>query len=174
MDDEKPSATLTGPAPDVPEVVKESLSQAHQSPEAAASPEAVEEKKEVERELLQEVKATDAVGEPAPTLAAATSPTAPAATGTDSKTLESATKPDASGDVSPVGKEPNATAAAPSSPIVSTGVAESTTSAVSTPQKPTTPASSAASSPADPNGTKDKKKKKRMSFFGKLKDKLKG
>jgi hypothetical protein len=175
LDDEKPSATLTGPAPDVPEVVKESLSQAHQSPEAAASPEAVEEKKEAERELLQQVKPTDAVGEPAPTLAAATSPTAPAATGTtDSKAPEAPTKPGALGDVSPVGTEANATAPAPSSPIVTTGAAESTTSAVSTPQKPTTPASSAASSPADPNGTKDKKKKKRQSFFGKLKDKLKG
>jgi hypothetical protein len=176
-DDEKPSATLTGPAPDVPEVVKESLSQAHQSPEAAASPEAVEEKKDVERELLQEVKPTDATGDPAPTLAAATSPTAPSAiTGTDSKPLPD---PVASGDISPAGQEANATApppAAPSSPIVSSaGMPESTTSAVSTPQKPTTtPTSSAASSPADPNGTKDKKKKKRMSFFGKLKDKLKG
>jgi hypothetical protein len=171
IEDEQPSATLTGPAPDVPEVVKESLSQAHQSPEAAASPEAVEEKKEVEKELLQEVKSTDAVGESAPTAAAATSATAPSATATDSKALEG---DDASRDISPMGKDTNATAPAPPSPIVSTGVGESTTSAVSTPQKPITPASSAASSPADPNGTKDKKKKKRMSFFGKLKDKLKG
>ena len=174
IEDETPSATVSGPAPDVPEVVKESLSQAHESPEAAASTEAVEEKKEVERELLKVVKSTDAAGEPAPTAAAATSATAPLATEIDSKALEPAApektveqKREPSRDISPMGRDPNAT------PIVTTGVGESKTSTVSTPQKPTTPASSAASSPATTNSTKDKKKK-RMSFFGKLKDKLKG
>jgi hypothetical protein len=171
MDDETPSATLTGPAPDVPEVVKDSLSQAHEPPEAAASSEAVEEKKEVERELLQEVKSTDAAGEPAPTAAAATSATAPSATAADSKTVENNREPPR--DISPMGKDPISTAPAPSSPMVTTGVGESKTSTVSTPKKPTTPASSAASSPATTNDGKDKKKK-RKSIFGKFKDILKG
>lgn len=65
-DDEAPSATLSGPAPGIPEVVKESLTEAHQSPEAAASVEAVQEKSAVENELLSEVKKTDAIGEPEP------------------------------------------------------------------------------------------------------------
>jgi hypothetical protein len=176
LDDEPPSATVTGPAPDVPEVVKESLSQAHESPEAAASPEAVREKKEVESELLKEVKSTDAAGDSAPTLAAATSATAPSTTATDSKALD-AVKDDkrdnASRDISPMGRDPNAKAPAPSSPTVVTGVGESKTSTASTPQKTTTPASSAASSPATNNVAKDKKKK-RTSFFGKLKEKFKG
>jgi hypothetical protein len=186
MDDETPSATLTGPAPDVPEVVKESLSQAHEPPEAAASSAAVEEKKEVERELLREVKATDATGEPAPTAAAAaaaaaTSATVPSTTAADSKTLEHATEGDKTAehdrepprDISPLGKDPISTAPAPSSPVVTTGVGESKTSTISTPKKPTTPASSAASSPATTNDGKDKKKK-RKSIFGKFKDILKG
>ncbi len=181
IDDETPSATVRGPAPDVPEVVKESLSQANESPEAAASAEAVREKKEVESELLQEVKSTDAAGIPAPTVAAATSATAPSTTAVDSKALEPAEKSEnaigkdrtPSRDISPMGRDSDAAAPESSSPIVTTGVGESKTSTVSTPKKMTTPASSAASSPADANGTKDKKKK-RMSFFGKLKDKLKG
>ena len=66
VDDETPSATLSSPAPAIPEVVKESMSEAHQSPEAAGSAEAVEEKVAMESELLKEVKTTEATGEPAP------------------------------------------------------------------------------------------------------------
>ncbi|ERF72455.1 hypothetical protein EPUS_07912 [Endocarpon pusillum Z07020] len=180
IEDEAPSATVSGPAPDVPEVVKESLSQAHESPEAAASAEAVREKKEVESELLQEVKSTDAAGVPAPTITAATSATAPSTAPVDSKALEPVKEAEnangkdqaPSRDISPMGRDSDAVAPQPSSPIVTTGVGESKTSTVSTPQKTTTPASSAASSPADANGAKDKKKK-RLSFFGKLRDKLK-
>ena len=181
IEDEAPSATVSGPAPDVPEVVKESLSQAHESPEAAASAEAVREKKEVESELLQEVKSTDAAGVPAPTVAAATSATAPSTAPVDLKTLEAAKESEnangkdqaPSRDISPMGRTSDAVAPEPSSPMVTTGVGESKTSTVSTPKKTTTSASSAASSPADANGAKDKKKK-RLSFFGKLKEKLKG
>jgi hypothetical protein len=61
----------------VPEVVTESQKEAHASPEASANPEAVEEKKEVESELLREVTKTDEAGEPAPTLTAAVTETAP-------------------------------------------------------------------------------------------------
>jgi len=76
-EDEAPSATLSGPAPTIPEMVQESLSEAHQSPEAAASAEAVSEKALVENELLSKVKSTDAAGEPAPSPAAEGTSSAP-------------------------------------------------------------------------------------------------
>jgi hypothetical protein len=79
-EDEAPSATLSGPAPTVPEMVQESLSEAHQSPEAAGSAEVVEEKALMENELLNKVKSTDATGEPAPS---------PAAAGTSSEPVSS-------------------------------------------------------------------------------------
>ena len=63
----------TDTAPSVPEMVKESLHDAHQQPEAAASSEAVQEKSEVEKELLGKVKSTDAAGEPASAADAQTS-----------------------------------------------------------------------------------------------------
>lgn len=68
VEDEAPSATVTGPAADVPEVVKESLAQAHEDPEAAASEKMVEEKREVEQQLLKEVKPEQGRGEPAPSV----------------------------------------------------------------------------------------------------------
>jgi hypothetical protein len=76
-EDEAPSATLSGPAPTVPEMVKESLSEAHQSPEAAGSAEVVGEKALMENKLLKKVKSTDAAGEPAPSAAAAGTSSAP-------------------------------------------------------------------------------------------------
>lgn len=64
----------------VPAEVQASQKEAHVGPEAAANAEAVHEKSDVEKELLQKVPETQATGEPAPTVAAATSATAPAAT----------------------------------------------------------------------------------------------
>ena len=64
----------------VPEVVKESIAEAHTSPEATTSAEAVKEKAEVEQELLKKVPSSEEVGEPAPVATASTSSTAPAAT----------------------------------------------------------------------------------------------
>merc|ERR1712000_413986 len=64
----------------VPEVVKDSIAEAHTSPEATTSNEAVKEKAEVEQELLKKVPETEEAGEPAPTVAAATSETAPSPT----------------------------------------------------------------------------------------------
>ncbi|KAF5486451.1 Signal transduction protein MDG1 [Colletotrichum fructicola] len=52
-------------APEVPAVVKEAITESGKSPEAAANTEAVVEKKEVEAELLKEVKTVPAVGEEA-------------------------------------------------------------------------------------------------------------
>lgn len=71
-----PSATVAEPAPNVPDVVAESQEKAHISPEAAVSTEAVGEKKAVEAELLEEVKKVDATGEPAPVIAAESTPKA--------------------------------------------------------------------------------------------------
>ena len=67
-------------APTVPDVVQESIAKAHQSPEAAASVEMVGEKSAMEVEFLQHVKTEEAVGEPAPSMSAALSESAPAPT----------------------------------------------------------------------------------------------
>ncbi|OAP65328.1 hypothetical protein AYL99_01300 [Fonsecaea erecta] len=64
----------------VPEVVKESIAAAHTDPEATASAEAVKEKAEVEEELVKKVPEAEEAGEPAPTIAAATTETAPSPT----------------------------------------------------------------------------------------------
>ncbi|KAH8589465.1 hypothetical protein B0O99DRAFT_494478, partial [Bisporella sp. PMI_857] len=65
----KSSATTAAPAEtakDTPLIVKESLTEAGQAPEAAANEEAVLEKKVVEAELLKEIKPETSTGEPAP------------------------------------------------------------------------------------------------------------
>ncbi|KAH0845728.1 hypothetical protein AYO21_05937 [Fonsecaea monophora] len=64
----------------VPEVVKESIAEAHVDPEATTSAEVVKEKAEVEEELVKKVPEVEEAGEPAPTIAAATTETAPSAT----------------------------------------------------------------------------------------------
>ncbi|KAI9684488.1 MAG: hypothetical protein M1829_002298 [Trizodia sp. TS-e1964] len=61
------TATAQVPVAEVPDVVKESIAEAHQSPEAAASHEAVAEKSAVEAQLLTEVKPEQGMGESAPT-----------------------------------------------------------------------------------------------------------
>ena len=66
-----------GTAPGVPDVVKRSLEQAHDSPEAVANAEAVVEKREVERELLGELKPNEAAAEPAPSESSALTAVAP-------------------------------------------------------------------------------------------------
>ncbi|RFU28688.1 hypothetical protein B7463_g7645, partial [Scytalidium lignicola] len=74
----KSENAVTATAP--PEVVKESIAESGQSPEAAAYSEPVVEKKAVEDELLSEVKQDNSVGESAPVATAETSETAPAPT----------------------------------------------------------------------------------------------
>jgi hypothetical protein len=79
---EVPKSNATGeaaPAVAVPNVVSESQSIAHASPEAAANSEAVADKRAVESELLKEIPKTNEAGEPAPVLTAAISTTAPGA-----------------------------------------------------------------------------------------------
>jgi hypothetical protein len=61
----------SAPAIAVPAVVSESQREAHASPEAAANPLAVHDKKEFESELLKSVSKTDESGEHAPVIAGA-------------------------------------------------------------------------------------------------------
>ena len=70
-------------APAVPDVVQESIAESHWSPEAAADKTMVEEKSEMEQQLLKEVPKEEDVGEPAPSSTAALAETAPAPTGTE-------------------------------------------------------------------------------------------
>jgi hypothetical protein len=77
------SATQTsyyGLATQVPETVEKSMQEAHAPPEAAADSSAVAEKSAMEAELLKKIPSSEEAGEPAPTIAAATSETAPTAT----------------------------------------------------------------------------------------------
>lgn len=69
-----------GLATQVPATVEKSMQQAHASPEAAAESSAVAEKSAMESELLKKVPSSEEAGEPAPTIASATSGTAPTAT----------------------------------------------------------------------------------------------
>jgi hypothetical protein len=139
-------ATTT--AADTPTIVKESIAESGQSPEAAANEEAVLEKKAVEKELLKEIKPETSTGESAPTLAPAT----PA-------------KPIESREVSP-GTVPGSHV-----PAVTTGVASSSTTPVSTPSK-ATPSKGTPGSSTDSPTTAEKKKKNRNSIFSKLKAKF--
>ncbi|KAF2133867.1 carbohydrate-binding module family 48 protein [Dothidotthia symphoricarpi CBS 119687] len=59
----------SAPAVAVPEIVSESLREAHASPEAAANVEAVAEKKAFESELLREIPKANETGESAPVIA---------------------------------------------------------------------------------------------------------
>ena len=76
-----PSANTSLASPNlhssVPEAVVDSQHQAHVAPEASAEPEAVAEKSQVERELLDRVPRTYEAGKPAPTESAALSAIAP-------------------------------------------------------------------------------------------------
>jgi hypothetical protein len=157
--------SVSAPAKDTPEVVKESIAESGQSPEAAANEEAVLEKKAVEKELLSEIKPETSTGEPAPKgTSAGTSgglnpPASPA-------------KPIESREVSP-GTVPGERTPAAMTTTDKTTPAKDTTTSPSTPSKATPGSSKAADSPASVS-TADKtdKKKKRLSFFGKLKAKL--
>ncbi|KAF2260041.1 hypothetical protein CC78DRAFT_40360 [Lojkania enalia] len=179
---------------EVPEAVTESQKEAHASPEAAANPEAVEEKKEVEAELLKQVKPTNEAGEPAPTVTAATTETAPGLSDdalVDTKPLKSSSEPDAlkepasepaqpetsqhavdSRDISPMSKQPTTTQQM--QPTVTTGVETSKTESKTAPETPKNDAAEPSKGTPDSvaSGATDKKKKRR-SIFGKIKDAFK-
>ena len=183
-------------APTVPDVVQESITESHQSPEAAGNKTLVGEKSAMEKELLSEVKTKDDVGEPAPSTSAALAETAPAPTGAEnvppSIPKESAplttaaapaqtpaagnsmkqavqSQPD-SRDISPMSK-PIKQTQNQAQPTVTTGVGSS--AAPQTSQQPDKAVSAAKSSPAASSSTPAEKKSKRASgFFGKLKSKF--
>jgi hypothetical protein len=158
-------------AKDTPEVVKESIAESGQSPEAAANEEAVLEKKAMEEELLSEIKPETSTGEPAPKISS---------TGTSGGLNAPATpaKPIESREVSP-GTVPGSHT---ETPIVTSGVASSTTDKTtsakdtstgpSTPSKATPGSSKVADSPASSSKADKTDKKKRFSWLGKIKAKL--
>ena len=174
-------------APTVPDVVQESITESHQSPEAAGDKNMVGEKSAMEKELLKKTPTENMAGEPAPSSTAALTETAPAATDpaptngsagmstaaapakppvTEAAALQTPTHD--SRDVSPMSK-PGTTGQ--TQPMVTTGVGSSTA-----PQT-TTPAKSAASAPsptASSSAATDKKAKRSSGFFGKIKSKLSG
>lgn len=148
-------------AKDTPEIVKESIAEAGQSPEAAGNEEAVLEKKAVEKELLSEITPETSTGEPAPKITTPETPSKLAAPAPE--------KPVESRDVSP-GTVPGSHTQ--TAPVVTTGVGSATTA-------PATPAKEIAAGPSTPGKTADSpagsstdKKKKRTSIFGKLKAKF--
>ncbi|SLM41227.1 Immunoglobulin E-set [Lasallia pustulata] len=153
-------------APTVPDVVQDSIVESHQAPEAAASREMVGEKSVVEQELLRNVKREDGSGEPAPSVSAALSETAPstktattalsedkgglaapasvpATTSAASNAFKQAVRPrEDSRDVSPMSHGP--TSSTQAQPMVTSGVGASTapqfsqsTSGPATPPKTT-------------------------------------
>ncbi|KAJ6105631.1 hypothetical protein N7512_009148 [Penicillium capsulatum] len=150
------------PVAEVPQVVKNSLAEAHQGPEAAANKEAVDEKKQTESELHQKVGVDESAGAPAPTVSAATQPTAPGLT----------VPPIAdSADVSPCSTPPpGSSRPAPAPSTEPTPAADTQNTGPTHPQARRVGHSfgAAAASP------KEEKKKKRISgFFSKIKEKLK-
>ncbi|KAL9577141.1 MAG: hypothetical protein Q9203_007569, partial [Teloschistes exilis] len=82
-------------APTVPDVVQESITESHTSPEAAGDKTMVAEKRTMEDELLKKVPTEDAAGEPAPAASASLSASAPAPTDTQT-TLPTGTTAQAS------------------------------------------------------------------------------
>lgn len=155
----------TEPTSEVPQVVKDSIAEAHQDPEAAASKTAVDEKKEIEQELHKKVEVNESAGTPAPTASAATQPTAPGLTvskGVDSEDVSPTTTPAPTSHATPPTTEQTA-------PTVTTGLASGPTTQVTTP-KPTQPTQPVTNVE---NGGATDKKTKRRSWFSKLKEKLK-
>ncbi|KAJ5093969.1 hypothetical protein N7456_009830 [Penicillium angulare] len=170
-------ANGTEPASAVPEVVKESIAESDQGPEAAANKEAVAEKKDVEQELQKKVDVEESAGEPAPTETAAQSATAPGKT-TAGTTAAALTSGYDSANISPTSSPPPGHAAPTSAPPTSAPKADTENQTqpkvTSGPETTTTAETSTAKTTGSDGHSKDEKKKKRLSgFFSKLKEKLK-
>lgn len=123
-----------GPVSEVPDRVRNSISEAHWDPEAAASKNAVEEKKEFENELKQKVKPSEAGGTPGPTATAATAETAPAATGGASPSEPTVTTGVASAKAPEVSNPTGVSSPSSEGPTITTGPAESRAPEVSSPK----------------------------------------
>ncbi|KAF2967661.1 hypothetical protein GQX73_g5950 [Xylaria multiplex] len=169
---------------EIPAAVKESIAESGRSPEAAANTEAVEEKKAVEAELLEEVKPAEAIGESAQENAPATTeaPEAkespalavPATTEAPSTSVAAATTETpaiAASEQDTATKETSDAPVATETPAVEASEpAEQKATNGAKPAEDTTPSSSKAS---DSPVTGEKKKKNRLSaMFGKVKAKL--
>ncbi|KAI0913942.1 hypothetical protein F4823DRAFT_574994 [Ustulina deusta] len=144
-------------SPEIPVVVKESIAESGRSPEAATNTEAVEEKKAVETELLNEVKPVETAGEsaqkeaPAPTEALAT----PATTEAPATSVAAATTE------TPAAEQKTATNGAKAAVDPTT------------PAKPAEDTTLSSSKASDSPATGERKKKNRLSaMFGKVKAKL--
>ncbi|KAM6507235.1 Cruciform DNA binding protein [Fusarium solani] len=167
-------------APEVPAEVKESIVEAGKAPEAAASTEAVENKKEVEAELLKETEPVPAVEEtkveeakPAAEPAAVVAPVVqPEEAKPETKVEETKTE-EAKPAVEPVTKPEEVKAEAKPEPQAETPAVGNGTSAAengskATETKPAEPAANGSSST-----TAQKKKHNRLSsIFSKIKHKL--
>ncbi|KAH7203996.1 hypothetical protein DER44DRAFT_667970 [Fusarium oxysporum] len=172
----KPAATIDETpkvAPEVPTEVKESIVEAGERPEAAASTEAVENKREVEAQLLKEAEPVPAVDEVKPQETESDVPAvaAPVAAPLETKAVEA--KPDAEPVTKP--EEPKAEAKT-ETPVVGNGssaTGNGTTAtgngAKATETKATTPANGSSSTA---NGEKKKKHNRLSSIFSKIKHKL--
>lgn len=167
----------------VPAPVRESISKAHESPEAAAYQVPVKEKKEVEGELLREVPTDVSKGESAPSSAVGGTAAAVPVVAKEEATLPKESVASDLSDISPGTIPP---IEKQTSPVVTTGVASgvvpttSTGAAPATPAKDTTASGAATKAAAAtsrgsevPSPGQAAQQKKRRSFFGKLKDKLK-
>ncbi|KAK2036931.1 hypothetical protein LZ31DRAFT_560842 [Colletotrichum somersetense] len=173
-------------APEVPTIVKEAIAESGQSPEAAANTEAVVEKKEVEAELLKEVKTAPAVDEEAEKAKAeAEKPKVEAAKEevkeTKEQLKEAVTKDEPKEVNGANGAHPIEASA--TEPAAANGTNGATLAAAKEPEAPTTPAKAPSSVPEStapshskpvesPSGTEKKKKNRLSAFIGKLKSKV--
>lgn len=181
------------PVGEVPSVVRKSMAEAHEEPEAAAVHHAVGEKKDMESELQHKVRVNQSSGEPAPTVTAATTEIAPHPTG---KPDSSQVSPRSTSPAQPIvttgvadAKAPTesgpGTDRAPTGPTVTTGptpprvvgtsaVAGAGTSTVSgnSTAGTTTQESKTGSNDCATNGENKKRRSRTSEFFGKLKDRF--
>ncbi|EWZ37764.1 hypothetical protein FOZG_09662 [Fusarium oxysporum Fo47] len=169
----KPAATIDETAkvaPEVPTEVKESIVEAGERPEAAASAEAVENKKEVEAQLLKEAEPVPAVDEvkPQETESAVPAVAAPVAAPLETKAVEA--KPDAEPVTKPKAEAKTETPAVGNgSSATGNGTTATGNGAKATETKATTPANGSSSTA---NGEKKKKHNRLSSIFSKIKHKL--
>jgi hypothetical protein len=176
----------------VPAAVKESITQAGGSPEAATNTDAVVEKKTVETELLAEIKPTKAADEssgessgessqkhaPATTEAPVMTMEAPAATEspatkeTPVKAVPATTEAPDTSVAAATTETPAVTASQPTESEAPTNGAKASAEPT-TPAKPTEATTPSSGKSADTPSTREKKKKNRLSaMFGKVKAKL--
>ncbi|KAF9769806.1 hypothetical protein IL306_012718 [Fusarium sp. DS 682] len=160
----KPAATIDETpqvAPEVPTEVKESIVEAGERPEAAASTEAVENKKEVEAQLLKEAESVPAVDEVKPQEAKTQEPeSAVPAVAAPVETKAAETKPEAKTETPAVGNGSSTTG---------NGTTSTGNGAKATETKATTPANGSSSTAS---GEKKKKHNRLSSIFSKIKHKL--